>query len=233
MGGVVFGHYGDRIGRKAMLVLTLLIMGIATFLIGVLPTYETIGVLAPILLVVLRFLQGIGVGGEWGGAVLMAVEHAPRDGEASTEAGRRWGLPPGCCSPTGLFTSCRRSTEEQFLAWGWRVPFLLSIVLVGVGLFIRLRIMETPAFTQVKESGTEAPMPILDVLRTYPQEHLARDGDARRRERCLLHLHRLRAHLRTKGAGIGPEHAAWSAVMIAAAIEFAHHPRSSARSPTA
>jgi MFS transporter, MHS family, shikimate and dehydroshikimate transport protein len=177
VGGIIFGHYGDRIGRKTMLVLSLLIMGIATFLIGLLPTFESVGVLAPILLVVLRLFQGIGVGGEWGGAVLMAVEHAP--------AGRRgfFGSWPQMGVPAGLllanvvfFISSTAVPEEQFLAWGWRIPFLLSIILVGVGLFIRLRIMETPAFMQVQESHTEAQMPILDVLRTYPKNVLLAMG---------------------------------------------------------
>jgi metabolite-proton symporter len=177
VGGIIFGHYGDRIGRKTMLVLSLLIMGIATFLIGLLPTFESVGVLAPILLVVLRLFQGIGVGGEWGGAVLMAVEHAP--------AGRRgfFGSWPQMGVPAGLllanvvfFISSTAVPEEQFLAWGWRIPFLLSIILIGVGLFIRLRIMETPAFMQVQESHTEARMPILDVLRTYPKNVLLAMG---------------------------------------------------------
>jgi metabolite-proton symporter len=177
VGGIIFGHYGDRIGRKTMLVLSLLIMGVATFLIGLLPTFESVGVLAPILLVALRLFQGIGVGGEWGGAVLMAVEHAP--------AGRRgfYGSWPQMGVPAGLllanvvfFISSTAMSEEQFLAWGWRIPFLLSIILIGVGLFIRLRIMETPAFTQVQESGTEANMPILDVLRTYPKNVLLAMG---------------------------------------------------------
>jgi MFS transporter, MHS family, shikimate and dehydroshikimate transport protein len=177
VGGIIFGHYGDRIGRKTMLVLSLLIMGIATFLIGLLPTFESVGVLAPILLVVLRLFQGIGVGGEWGGAVLMAVEHAP--------AGRRgfFGSWPQMGVPAGLllanvvfFISSTAVPEEQFLAWGWRIPFLLSIILIGVGLFIRLRIMETPAFMQVQESHTEAQMPILDVLRTYPKNVLLAMG---------------------------------------------------------
>jgi MHS family shikimate/dehydroshikimate transporter-like MFS transporter len=177
VGGIIFGHYGDRIGRKTMLVLSLLIMGIATFLIGLLPTFESVGVLAPILLVVLRLFQGIGVGGEWGGAVLMAVEHAP--------AGRRgfFGSWPQMGVPAGLllanvvfFISSTAVSEEQFLAWGWRIPFLLSIILIGVGLFIRLRIMETPAFMQVQESHTEARMPILDVLRTYPKNVLLAMG---------------------------------------------------------
>jgi MFS transporter, MHS family, shikimate and dehydroshikimate transport protein len=169
VGGVVFGHFGDRIGRKTMLVLTLLIMGVATFLIGLLPTYETIGVWAPILLVVLRVFQGFGVGGEWGGAVLMAVEHSPRGRRGFYGSWPQMGVPAGLLLGTLAVYLFALLPEEQFLAWGWRVPFLLSIVLVGVGLYIRLAIAESPAFRQVQESNTTAPMPIIDVLRTYPK----------------------------------------------------------------
>jgi metabolite-proton symporter len=177
LGGVVFGHYGDKIGRKAMLVLALLIMGVATFLMGLLPTYESIGVMAPILLVALRFVQGIGVGGEWGGAVLMAVEHSPRGRRGYYGSWPQMGVPAGLLlANLVFFASSSYIPEEQFLAWGWRIPFLVSIVLVGVGLFIRLRLLETPAFQQVQESGTEAPMPIIDVLRTYPKNVLLAMG---------------------------------------------------------
>jgi MHS family shikimate/dehydroshikimate transporter-like MFS transporter len=177
VGGIIFGHYGDRIGRKTMLVLSLLIMGIATFLIGLLPTFESVGVLAPILLVVLRLLQGVGVGGEWGGAVLMAVEHAPAGRRGFFGSWPQMGVPAGLLLANVVFLlSSTAVPEEQFLAWGWRIPFLLSIILVGVGLFIRLRIMETPAFMQVRESHTEANMPILDVLRTYPKNVLLAMG---------------------------------------------------------
>jgi MFS transporter, MHS family, shikimate and dehydroshikimate transport protein len=173
LGGIVFGHYGDKIGRKAMLILSLLIMGIATALIGFLPTFETIGVWAPILLVVLRFCQGIGVGGEWGGAVLMAVEHAPEGRRGFYGSWPQMGVPAGLLTGNLVFLAATAWLPES---WGWRVPFLLSFVLVGVGLFIRLRIMETPAFLQVKETRTEAPMPILDVLRTYPKNVLLAMG---------------------------------------------------------
>ena len=177
VGGIIFGHYGDRIGRKTMLVLSLLIMGVATFLIGLLPTFGQVGILAPILLVVLRLLQGVGVGGEWGGAVLMAVEHAPPGRRGFFGSWPQMGVPAGLLlANVVFFITSSAMPEEAFLAWGWRIPFLLSIVLVGVGLFIRLRIMETPAFLQVQESGTEAQMPILDVLRTYPKNVLLAMG---------------------------------------------------------
>ncbi len=177
VGGIIFGHYGDRIGRKTMLVLSLLIMGVATFLIGLLPTFESVGVLAPILLVVLRLLQGIGVGGEWGGAVLMAVEHAPPGRRGFFGSWPQMGVPAGLLlANVVFFVTSSAMSEEQFLAWGWRVPFLLSIILIGVGLYIRLRIMESPAFRRVQESGTEANMPIIDVLRTYPKNVLLAMG---------------------------------------------------------
>jgi MFS transporter, MHS family, shikimate and dehydroshikimate transport protein len=173
VGGIIFGHYGDRIGRKTMLVLSLLIMGVATFLIGLLPTFEQVGVLAPILLVILRLFQGIGVGGEWGGAVLMAVEHAPPGRRGFFGSWPQMGVPAGLLLANVVFAITSATLPET---WGWRVPFLLSIVLVGVGLFIRLKIMESPAFMRVQESGTEARMPILDVLRTYPKNVLLAMG---------------------------------------------------------
>ena len=167
LGGVVFGHYGDKIGRKTMLVATLLIMGAATFLVGVLPGYEAIGIAAPILLVLLRVLQGIGLGGEWGGAVLMAVEHSPDDRRGLNGSWPQMGVPAGLVLGTGVFAAV--STVAGDVAWSWRVPFLLSAILIAVGLFIRLSIYESPAFSRVRESGTEARMPIVDVLRTYPK----------------------------------------------------------------
>ncbi len=173
VGGVVFGHFGDRIGRKTMLVLSLLIMGIATALIGILPTFETIGVWAPILLVVLRFCQGIGVGGEWGGAVLMAVEHAPSGRRGFYGSWPQMGVPAGLLLGNLVFFASRAVLPEGL---DWRMPFLLSLLLVAVGLFIRLRILESPAFLEVKESNTEANMPIIDVVRTHPKNVLLAMG---------------------------------------------------------
>jgi MHS family shikimate/dehydroshikimate transporter-like MFS transporter len=172
VGGIFFGHYGDKIGRKSMLVITLLMMGFATFCIGLLPTYESVGVLAPILLVLLRLIQGFALGGEWGGAVLMAVEHAPPGRRGFYGSWPQTGALAGLLISTAVLTAFTGLSEEQFLAWGWRVPFLLSIVLVGVGLFIRLKISESPAFEQVKESQAEAGMPIVDVFRNQPKSVL-------------------------------------------------------------
>ncbi|CAN5854655.1 MFS transporter [soil metagenome] len=173
IGGLVFGHYGDRIGRKAMLVMSLLIMGIATALIGLLPTFDSIGIWAPILLVVLRFCQGIGVGGEWGGAVLMAVEHAPDRRRGFYGSWPQMGVPAGLLLGNLIFFASRAVFPAGL---DWRVPFLLSLLLVAVGLFIRLRILESPAFEQVRESGTESQMPIIDVIRTYPKNVLLAMG---------------------------------------------------------
>jgi MFS transporter, MHS family, shikimate and dehydroshikimate transport protein len=176
VGGVVFGHFGDRIGRKSMLVITLLIMGGATFLIGLLPTFDAVGVLAVVLLVVLRLLQGFAMGGEWGGAILMAVEHAPDESRNFYASWPQLGAPAGLILSTIVFTAFSSLPEEQFLAWGWRVPFLLSIILIGVGLFIRLRIVESPAFQRVKELRAEVRVPLLEVLKKYPVAALLSTG---------------------------------------------------------
>jgi MFS transporter, MHS family, shikimate and dehydroshikimate transport protein len=175
-GGIVIGHYGDKVGRKSMLVLTLLIMGIATFLIGLLPTYSTIGPWAPVGLVLLRVAQGFGVGGEWGGAVLMAVEHAPAGRRGFYGSWPQIGVPAGLVLSTAVFSVFSSLPQDQFLSWGWRVPFLVSALLVGVGLMIRMRIVETPAFAKLKHSAAEARQPIIEVLRTYPREVLLAMG---------------------------------------------------------
>jgi len=176
IGGIVIGHYGDRIGRKSMLVLTLTIMGAATFGIGLLPTYAQIGPWAAAALVVLRLLQGFGVGGEWGGAVLMAVEHAPPGARGFYGSWPQIGVPAGLLLSTAVFAQFARLPEAQFLAWGWRVPFLVSIVLVAVGLVIRLRVLETPVFTRLKREGIESRRPALEVLSTHPREVLLAIG---------------------------------------------------------
>jgi MFS transporter, MHS family, shikimate and dehydroshikimate transport protein len=177
LGGVVFGHFGDRVGRKSMLVLSLLIMGVATFLIGCMPTHADIGVLAPILLVVLRFAQGIGVGGEWGGAVLMATEHAPKGRRGFFGSWPQMGVPAGLLISTVVFQQVEGSmSEAAFMSWGWRIPFLASAILVIIGLVIRLKIMESPAFERVKETKTEAEKPIVDVVRKYPRDVITAMG---------------------------------------------------------
>jgi metabolite-proton symporter len=168
IGGIIFGHFGDRIGRKAMLVTTLLLMGGATFLVGLLPTYDNLGTLAPILLAAMRFLQGLAVGGEWGGATLMTVEHAAGSRRHFYASWPQVGAPAGLILSTAVFSAVATLPDQQFLAWGWRVPFLLSIILIVVGLFIRMRITESPAFARVKELGDESRLPMWEVLRYYP-----------------------------------------------------------------
>ncbi len=175
-GGAVFGHFGDRAGRKTMLTLTMLIMGAGTFLIGCLPTYASIGVWAPILLIALRLLQGIGIGGEWGGAVLMVIEHAPAGRRGFYGSLVQVGFPLGIVASTGTFLYMSQAMNEaDFLAWGWRLPFLLSAVLIALGLFIRLRLQETPAFAQVQKEGV-AKTPLLDVLLHQPRTFLIAVG---------------------------------------------------------
>jgi metabolite-proton symporter len=176
VGGIVIGHYGDKIGRKSMLVLTLVVMGVATFLIGLLPTYEQIGPWAAVGLVLLRVAQGFGVGGEWGGAVLMAVEHAPPGTRGYYGSWPQIGVPAGLVISTAVFAVFSRLPEDQFLVWGWRVPFLLSALLVIVGLMIRVRILETPAFTKIKEEARESRQPVLELLKTYPKQVLLAMG---------------------------------------------------------
>ncbi|MGH9769115.1 MAG: MFS transporter [Blastocatellia bacterium] len=168
IGGVVCGHFGDRIGRKSMLIFTLLLMGVATALIGLLPTYNQIGIWAPILLVVLRVAQGFAVGGEWGGAVLMAVEHSPKGQRGFYGSWPQVGVPVGLLLSTGVFGLISKLPEEILFSWGWRVAFLLSLLMVGVGLYIRLAITEPPVFVEIKQTGAESKMPILDAVREHP-----------------------------------------------------------------
>ncbi len=176
VGGLIFGHIGDRIGRKTTLVVTLTLMGVATFVMGLLPTYAAIGVWAPILMVVLRFAQGLAVGGEWGGAVLMATEHAGRERRGFFGSFAQVGSAVGGLMSTGMFLLMQQLPEEDFLAWGWRVPFLVSIVLVFVGLFIRLKIMESPVFERIKESRRVAKVPVVDLLRSDARNVLLAAG---------------------------------------------------------
>jgi MFS family permease len=164
VGGLVFGHIGDRIGRKTTLVVTLTLMGLATFAMGLMPTYAVIGVWAPILMVVLRFLQGVAVGGEWGGAVLMATEHSGSKRRGFFGSFPQMGSAVGGLMATGMFLLMQQLPEDDFVSWGWRVPFLLSIVLVLFGLFIRLRIMESPVFAELKETRRVVKMPVVELL---------------------------------------------------------------------
>jgi MFS family permease len=169
LGGIVMGNFGDRVGRKSMLVVSLLTMGIATTLVGVLPGYAAIGVLAPILLVLLRLAQGLGVGGEWGGAVLMAVEHAPANRRSFYGVFPQLGIPSGIFLSNLVFVALNSwVSPAAFQSWGWRVPFLLSAVLVLVGIVIRLRLEESPVFASIKSGGSRVKLPIVEVLRQTP-----------------------------------------------------------------
>ncbi len=165
VGGLIFGHIGDRVGRKKTLVATMLIMGVATFLIGVIPTHAAIGIWAPIALVVLRLAQGVAVGGEWGGAVLMAVEYAPPGKRGLYGSLPQIGLAIGLMLGTGVFALLGFVLpNSSFLAWGWRIAFALSAVLVGVGLYIRLKVMETPAFRKLEATEAKATIPALQLI---------------------------------------------------------------------
>lgn len=175
-GGLVFGHFGDRIGRKQMLYITLLFMGISSTIIGLLPTYAAIGVWAPILLVLMRICQGIGLGGEWGGAVLMAVEHAPANRRGFYGAFPQTGAMVGGLLSTVAFLLVARLKEADLLAWGWRLPFLFSIFLVVVGIWIRMKIAESPAFEKIKNQKAEAKMPVVEAIRNHPKNLLVAMG---------------------------------------------------------
>jgi metabolite-proton symporter len=178
VGGVVFGHYGDRIGRKTLLVLSLLMMGIATFAIGLLPGYATIGLAAPLLLVFLRLVQGFALGGEWGGAVLIVSEHGDPARRGYWASWPQAGVPVGQLLANGLLALLALvQPQEAFLSWGWRIPFLLSAVLVGIGLYIRLAVEESPVFReaqakaqQAAAAGERQTLPIIEVFRRYPRE---------------------------------------------------------------
>jgi MHS family shikimate/dehydroshikimate transporter-like MFS transporter len=182
IGGILFGHYGDRLGRKPTLVIALLIMGTATTLVGVLPTYATIGVAAPILLFVLRFLQGLAVGGQWGGAVLLATEYAPEGKRGYFGSFAQAGVPVGLILGNTVFLLLSALLGEQaFAAWAWRIPFLLSVILIAVALYIQLRLEDTPVFRQLEErqqegDETESRSPVLEVISQHPKQVLLAGG---------------------------------------------------------
>lgn len=177
LGSVLFGHFGDRVGRKSVLVTSLLLMGLSTAAVGLLPTYGMWGAWAPALLVLLRFLQGIGLGGEWGGAALLAVEHAPPGRRGRYAAYPQLGPSVGFLGATGVFLLLSTAvSDEAFQGWAWRIPFLLSLVLVAVGLFVRLQISETPEFRRVMADRRTSRTPFVDVVRGYPRELLLGSG---------------------------------------------------------
>jgi metabolite-proton symporter len=165
LGGIVFGHYGDRVGRKRMLFISLLVMGGGTVAIGLLPTYASIGAAAPLLLVLVRLIQGFAVGGEWGGAVLMAVEHAPPARRAFYGSFPQAGVPAGLVLSSSAFLAVQQLPKDQLLSWGWRLPFLASAVLIVVGLYVRSRLEESPEFQQVSKTREVSSFPLRDTLR--------------------------------------------------------------------
>lgn len=187
LGGIVFGHFGDRIGRKSMLLVTLLMMGIPSMVIGLIPPYQRIGYWAAALLVAMRFLQGMAVGGEWGGAVLMAVEHAPPGRKGFFGSLPQTGVGFGLILSSLAMTAVTALPDADVLAWGWRIPFLASILLVIIGWVIRVRVPESPDFERVKALGAPVKAPVLDVLRRQPRELLIIIG-ARTAENTWFYL---------------------------------------------
>ncbi len=173
VGAAIFGHYGDRIGRKSTLIATLLLMGLATAAVAIVPTYQSIGIWGAVLLTVLRFIQGVGVGGEWGGSVLMSMEWARNDRSRGLVASwPQFGVPCGLFLANLAVLAFSQMSGDSFLAWGWRIPFALSLVLVGVGLYIRLGIMETPIFAKLLAEQKIDRTPMLTVIKEYPKEIL-------------------------------------------------------------
>jgi MFS transporter, MHS family, shikimate and dehydroshikimate transport protein len=172
IGGFLFGHFGDRVGRKKMLIVTLLVMGLGTAAIGLLPSYDSIGVWAPVLLVTLRVLQGIGVGGEYGGAVLLATEYAPEGRRGFYGSFAHVGVPGGLLLASGAFSLASLLPDDAFLAWGWRGCFVLSLLLLAIGAYIRLSVMETPAFARIQERNEVSKVPFKDLIAAQPKRLL-------------------------------------------------------------
>jgi MHS family shikimate/dehydroshikimate transporter-like MFS transporter len=176
LGGMVFGHYGDRVGRKKMLVISLLAMGAATLAMGLVPGFAQIGILAPVLVVALRFVQGVAVGGEWGGAVLMAVEHAPPGKRGFYGSWPQIGSPLGLVLSTAAFAAVGFLPDEAFMTWGWRIPFLASALLIIVGLVVRLRILESPVFAQLEAAGATTKLPVKVAITRHTRSVLGAAG---------------------------------------------------------
>lgn len=218
LGGIVFGHFGDRVGRKSTLVVTLILVGVSTFLIGVLPTYESAGVVSPALLVALRFVQGLGVGGEWAGAVLMVVEHGRRGRRGFHASWVQAGAPAGLLLATGVFTLSTQLPDEAFFAWGWRIPFLLGLVPTLIGLLIRLRLLESPVFSRALAAQPAARVPIVEAVRSHPRSVLLAMG-ARMAENSCYYIFTVFSLTYSQVLGLD-SHIALNGVLIAGAIHL-------------
>jgi MFS family permease len=219
VGAAIFGHWGDRLGRKAMLIVTLLMMGIASALVGVLPSATTIGIAAPILLVILRVLQGVAVGGEWSGSVLLSMEWGKQRRRGLMASWPQIGVPIGLLLGTGMMTAIALTAEGAFKAWAWRIPFLASLVLVGIGLWVRLKVMESPMFNQVVEQRAVAKVPVAEVIKRYPRE-IVLTALLRMSEQAPFYIYTtfaltyIKDHLgQAEGLGLG-------AVSVAAGVEL-------------
>ena len=225
LGGVVFGHFGDRVGRKKMLVVSIIMMGAATVAIGLLPSYAAIGVTAPVLLLACRLLQGFAVGGEWGGAVLMAAEHGEDRHRGFWSSWPQSGVAMGNLLATGvLWVLAFVQSDDTFEAWGWRIPFLLSAVLVLVGLWVRLSIEESPVFQEARadleqQQVAEAHLPILEVLRRYPREVLIAMG-MRLAENISYYIFTVISITFIVDFGDGDKGPILQALLIGAAVQF-------------
>jgi metabolite-proton symporter len=220
IGAAIFGHYGDRIGRKATLIATLLCMGLGTFLIAFVPTYASIGIWGAILLTVLRAIQGIGVGGEWGGSVLMSMEWARKNSHRGLVASwPQFGVPCGLLLSTGAIALFSALSGDQFAVWGWRIPFALSIVLVGVGLWIRLGILETPVFKDLVEQNRIERTPIVEVIKQQPREIIL-SALLRMAEQAPFYIFTAFVFAYTVGTLKMPRDLILGAVMVAALVSF-------------
>jgi metabolite-proton symporter len=224
IGAAIFGHYGDRIGRKATLIATLMLMGIATFLVALVPTYASIGIWGAVILTILRFVQGIGVGGEWGGSVLLSMEWARSHGSRGFIASwPQFGVPCGLFLANLAVLAFSQMSGEQFIEWGWRLPFAVSIVLVGIGLYIRLGILETPVFSRLQEAERLERAPILAVLREHPTE-IALSALARMAEQAPFYIFTAFVFAYAVGTLKVPRDFILTAVLTAAVVSFVSIP---------
>lgn len=219
LGGLIFGHFGDRLGRKKILVLTMLIMGGSSTLMGVLPNYEAIGVLAPVLLLILRMLQGIGLGGEWGGAAILTFEHAPRGKRGWLSSWPQTGVPLGLLLSTVAVNLASLGGDEALVAWAWRVPFLFSAVLVAIGLFVRLRVAEPQSFKALVATDQRARVPLLEVFRRHPKQVLLGVG-ARLSESITFNVYNAFLLTYTTTVLALPKSYALNGLLIASVIGF-------------